>query len=445
MALRLEIISAQRQQLGNKASFVVAESGCSIGRSLDNDWALPDIARFLSGRHAVIHFRGGEYFLEDTSTNGTFVNDSVAPLGKRGTRVLLHSGDVVRIGEYRILVHLDERARPAAAPDTHTQAYMTVETVVPLRDPVGRKVNSDEGIDFSALVRTADATSTLQRMGTKRQVSDADLGDALTIDSLLIDLTGSTSRSAASSTAAGAVNASATVPQTSMGDATLGGREKSTDQTGSESIGTMPQAAEQERVARLRSAAKARLEGTGTMPTLDLHSGLEIFCRGAGIDPSSLSMRDEAMLLQLAGRMLRETLLGLKEILRAQQAFVDRNGIEREAPEGRSPLDANADEYLLGLFAGHEKRQLDAVMQLREQFAHASRHAAAVDPALRTALTQFLGHLAPERLAVGKDGGANWNRYRDVYGNLLQASGGRLPHLFLEALAQAYQEARGRN
>jgi type VI secretion system FHA domain protein len=436
MALRLEIISAQRQQLGNKASFVVEESGCSIGRSLDNDWALPDIARFLSGRHAVIHFRGGEYFLEDTSTNGTFVNDSVAPLGKRGTRVLLHSGDVVRIGEYRILVHLDERARPTSAPDTHTQAHMTVETVVPLRDPVGRKVSSDEGIDFSALVRTADATSTLQRMGTKRQASDADLGDALTIDSLLIDLTGSaTARSAGS----------ATVPQASIGDTTLSGRDRGADHAGNETIGTLPQQAEQDRVSRLRSAAKMRLEGTGSMPALDLDTALDIFCRGAGIDASQLSMRDEAMLLQLAGRMLRETMLGLKEILRAQQDFVDRNGIEREAPEGRSPLDANMDEYLLGLFAGHEKRQLDAVMQLRDQFAHASRHAAAVDPALRAALTQFLGHLAPERLATGSDGAANWNRYRDVYGNLLQATGGRLPHLFLEALSQAYQDARGRN
>ncbi len=436
MALRLEIISAQRPQLGNKASFVVEETGCSIGRSLDNDWALPDIARFLSGRHACIHFRGGEYFLEDTSTNGTYVNDSVAPLGRRGTRVLLHSGDVVRIGEYRILVQLDERARPpAAAPDTHTQAHMTVETVVPLRDPVGRKADTDDGIDFSALVRTADATSTLQRMGTARQGSDRDLGDALTIDSLLIDLTGSTARSAASST----------VPHTSIADSTLTGRHKGPDLTGNETAGTMPQLAEQDRVSRLRSAARARLEGTNSVPALDLHSALNIFCRGAGIDPSGLSMRDEAMLLQLAGRMLRESVLGLKEILRAQQVFVDRNGIEREAPEGRPLLDASMDEYLLEMFAGHEKRELDAVMQLRNQFANASRHAAAVDPALRTALQQFLGHLAPERLATGKDGAANWNRYRDVYGNLLQAAGDRLPHLFLEALAQAYQDARGRN
>ncbi len=428
MALRLEIISAQRQQLGSKASFVLGDAGCSIGRSLDNDWALPDMSRFLSGHHAHIHFRGGEYFLEDTSSNGTYVNDSVAPLGRRGTRVLLHAGDVLRLGEYRVLVHIDERPRPQpqGMPDTQTLAQMTVETVVPLRAPGGRHVNAEDPIDFSALVRTADATATLQRMGTARQPSEGDLGDALTIDSLLADLSGTAGRPASSGTMP--------QPQTPV-----------QPETSAELDSTLARLAEQERVGRLRAAARARLEGSASVPALDPHSALDIFCRGAGIDPGELAVRDEAQLLQLAGRLLRETLLGLKEILRAQQTFVDHNGIERTSPEGRSPLDAAMDEYLLDLLAGHQKRRLDAVMQLRDQFAHATRQAAAIDPALRSALTQFLGHLAPERLASGKDAATNWNRYRDVYGNLLQASGGRLPHLFLEALAQAYQEARGKS
>ncbi len=71
------------------------------------------------------------------------------------------------------------------APDTQTLAHMTVETVVPLRDAVGRQVGADAPIDFSALVRTADASCHAQRMGTARQASDGDLGDALTIESLL--------------------------------------------------------------------------------------------------------------------------------------------------------------------------------------------------------------------------------------------------------------------
>jgi type VI secretion system protein len=428
MALRLEIISAHRQQLGTRARLVVGETGCSIGRALDNDWALPDVSRFLSGRHAQIHFRGGEYFLEDTSSNGTYVNESVAPLGRRGTRVLLHAGDVLRLGDYRVLVQIDEAPRPVATPDAQTQADMTVESVLPLRDVQGRPVAPNAPIDFSALVRTADASATLSGMVTARHAGDGDLGDALNFESLLPDA-GATARP----------GFSGTVPRADASTLTQNVVEGTGD-----SDGTMARLAEQERIARLRAAARSRLDGSASLPVLDPRSALDAFCRGAGIDAGRLPVQDESQALQLAGRLLREALLGLKEILRAQQAFIDRNGIEREAPEGRSPLDANMDEYLVELVLGHEKRRLDAVMRLRDQFADATTHAAAIDPALRGALEQFLQHLAPERLASGKDAATNWNRYTDVYGNLLQARDGRLPHLFIEALAQTYQDARNK-
>jgi type VI secretion system protein ImpI len=410
MSLRLEIISAQREQLGNRARIVVGEADCRIGRSLDNDWALPDVSRFLSGHHACIHFRGGEYFLEDLSSNGTYVNDSVAPLGRRGTRALLHAGDVVRMGEYRILVHIDEQAQSAPTPAPEVQADMTVDNVQPLRDVKGRHVGVGDAIDFSALIRTAEA-------------GDGDLGAALDIDSLLPD-TGSTARTV-----------TGTQPP----------RGESSTLTQNVADGDDPALArfvEQDRAARMRAAIRARLDGSNSVPILDTRSAMDAFCRGAGIDAGRLPVQDEAQALQLAGRLLREALLGLKDLLRAQQQFMDRNGLEHEPPEGRSPLETSMDEYLVELMIGHEKRRLDAVMRLRDQFGEASRHAAAVDPALRNALAQFLGHLDPERLASSEDAGTNWNRYRDVHGNLLRSRDGRLPHLFLEALSQAYAEAR---
>lgn len=423
MALRLEIISEHREALGNRARVIVGEAGCSIGRALDNDWALPDQLRFLSGHHACIHFRGGEYFLEDKSSNGTYVNDAVAPLGKRGTRALLHAGDVLRMGDYRILVQLDEPSQPAAAPDARTQADMTVETVKPLRESRGRHKAGDAAIDFSALVRTADASTALRQMGTTRNSDDSDLGDALNLEALLpagATLTGTTGTFRRTD---GSTVAHTMTPGSADSDTAI------------------IRMAEQQRVARLRDAAKSRLEGTGSVPALE-PGALAAFCRGAGIDASRLPAMDEAQAMQLVGRLLREALLGLKEILRAQQAFQDRNGIEYERPEGRSPLDSSMDEYLVELMTGHQRRQLDAVMQLRDQFRHASGHAAAIDPALRGALEQFLGHLAPERLAAGKDAAQNWNRYKDVFVNLLQAGDSQLPHLFLEALALTYRDAR---
>jgi predicted component of type VI protein secretion system len=87
-------------------------------------------------------------------------------------------------------------------------------------------------------------------------------------------------------------------------------------------------------------------------------------------------------------------------------------------------------------------------MQLRGHFTHASGHDAAVDPALRNALAQFMAHLSPARMESGTGGTSaetGWARYKDIYGNLLQTTGDEVPHLFLEAIAQSYPEAKRNN
>jgi type VI secretion system FHA domain protein len=380
MALRLEVVSNQRQALGALSSIVLGVSGGSIGRALDNDWPLPDPRRYLSGHHARIHFRQGGFYLEDSSTNGVFVNDAASPQGRRGLYAL-RDGDILRMGEYRIRVTIDvEDSLPR--PGTHTLAQMAVDNVVPLRAVGG--------------------------------VPD-DLGASLNIEALIPEATG---------------------PVAKLGAARV-------EDTGDVALSA------QERLKRLRSAARARLEGRSA-PLADVRNALQAFCRGAGIDEARLPMQNEAQSMHLVGRLLREAVIGLKEILRAQQAFRDRYGIEVEAPEGRSPLEQGADEYLLELLSGHEQGRLDAVMQLRGQFNDAGGHAAAVDPALRGALSQFLAHLAPGRMEAasevpGRTGDTgNWERYKDIYSNLLQATGEEVPHLFIEAIAQAYLAAQRR-
>jgi type VI secretion system FHA domain protein len=383
MALRLEVISNQRPRLGARASIVLGVAGGTIGRALDNDWPLPDPQRYLSGHHARVQFRGGSYVLEDTSTNGVFINDATTPQGRRGPYPL-RDGDVLRMGEYQLLVTLDEEDLHTP-PGTGTMARMAVDNVVPLRAVGG--------------------------------FSD-DLGASLNIEAL--------------------IPPEATGPVAKLGAALA--------RDGGES--TAPLLSAQQRLSRLRAAARARLEG-GAAPVADVRNGLMAFCRGAGIDPSRLPMENEAQSLQLVGRLLREAIIGLKETLRAQQLFRDRYRIESHPPEGRSPLEQGADEYLLELLAGHEDHRLDAVMQLRGHFSYAGRQAAALDPALRTALGQFLAHLAPSRMEAGAttlarnigDTGS-WERYKDVYSNLLQATGEDVPHLFLEAIAQAFREAQ---
>ncbi len=379
MALHLEIISNQRQQLGAKASIVLGVSGGSIGRALDNDWPLPDTQRYLSGHHARFHSRQGGYYLEDISTNGVFVNEATTPQGRRGLYAL-REGDVLRMGEYRIRVHIDDEDN-LQAPGTNTMARMPIDNVVPLRT-VGHEAD--------------------------------DLGASLNIEALIPQ--------------------EGTGPMAKLSNGAFQGEVEGLSSTLSA----------QQRLARLRAAARARLEGNAT-PISNVHNGMQAICRGAGIDPSRVPMENEAQSLHLIGRLLREAVIGLKEVLRAQQAFRDRYNLETEKPEGRSPLEQGTDEYLLDLLTGHERHEFDAVMLLRGYFSHASSHDAAVDPALRNALAQFMAHLSPARMESGTGGtgvGAGWARYKDIYANLLQTTGDEVPHLFLEAIAQSYPEAK---
>jgi type VI secretion system FHA domain protein len=376
MALRLQIISHHRQQLGQRSSIVFGVSGGSIGRALDNDWVLPDAMRYLSGHHARIHFRQGAYFLEDTSTNGVYVNDATSAQGSRGLYAL-RDGDVLRLGEYRIEVMLDVAER---APTTRAaESQLSVISVMPLRAVGQPSDDLGASLNIEALI-PQDADAAMIKLGAAGELS----------------------------------------PGFSAAQGLLA----------------------QQRLARLRSAARARLEGSA-LP--DVRNGMQAFCRGAGIDPSRIPMGNEAQSLHLIGRLLRETIIGLKEILRAQASFADHYGTEAKPPEGQSPIDQGADEYLLELLAGHENHRLDAVMQLRTFFAYASQHAAALDPAVSTALKQFLSHLAPARMeaSANADGQRTdqWARYKEVYKHLLQTSGKDVPHLFQEAIAQAYRQA----
>jgi type VI secretion system FHA domain protein len=94
-------------RLGALSTKVFGVHGGSIGRGTDNEWILPDPERYLSGKHARVDFRAGNYVLVDTSSNGTYVNGAQVPLGKYHD-YLLKDGDYVRLGEYELLVSIDK-------------------------------------------------------------------------------------------------------------------------------------------------------------------------------------------------------------------------------------------------------------------------------------------------------------------------------------------------
>lgn len=87
----------------------------TIGRGEQNDIVLPDPERFVSKQHCVVEKRGNDYFLIDTSSNGTFLNHSPNRVGNQP--MPLTDGDVITLGQYELRVELMQEADPWAAHD----------------------------------------------------------------------------------------------------------------------------------------------------------------------------------------------------------------------------------------------------------------------------------------------------------------------------------------
>lgn len=417
MALRLRVISEHRHRLGDKSTFVFGVSGGSIGRSAENDWVLPDDMRYVSGRHARIVYHKGRYMLQDTSSNGTYVNDNERPLGSQNPHEL-KSGDILRIGEYHVQVLVDSA--------------------------------TDFSLDDSALYAKPGSTGTTS--SRRRLPPSKDLGASLRLENLL--------------EASNDISSDELKPVNAFGQA-VSARTRALHQTQDlpKEASTAPEVdvnseAVARRIARLAKAAAKQQQSlqqpatANSPPTLPAPSpdntpGLQAFCRGAGIGVESLPLEAHARMLHLAGQLLRETLLGLKESTRAQNELRNQMHVtfQKDAEDLLPSLQRHSVEELIQeLLRAHDSRRFDAVNWLRESFAGGRRHEQTMQRAMYAAFLDFIGRLDPRDLATRFERSArrktmgNWELYGDFYRSLCEVQPGTLPHIFVETFAQAYEQ-----
>ena len=426
MALRLRVVSEHAKILGAEGTKIFGVHGGSIGRASDNDWILPDPERYVSGHHASIEYRDGGYWLTDTSSNGTYLNEETAPIADAGAQ-LLKDGDRLRMGDYEVIVSIDAA--------------------------------NDFPPEKSAIVAYDGLGSSAARLST-----DHDLGESLNLASLLAPES-SGSRPVAPVNAYGqAVN----VPRISSHAAPVAPRlrapvhAKTPDAKSGEQVPwnlatrrrvdphrTPPKRSEVDSEAR-QVADPAPASGADT-------SGLQALCRGAGIDPSSLPSTIQSQVLPLAGQILREVVMGLMEIMQMRSEFRNRFRITQETVQAtdNNPLrfSAGVDEALRKLFEQQGNRYLGPVEAVRESLREIRMHHQAVIGAMEDALSDFLQRLDPAELQErfdrgGKRGGllgaANkmkyWDLYGELYHTLKQNPKDDFPHTFVEQFARAYEE-----
>jgi len=432
MTLRLRVVSDHRRLLGDRSTIVFGLNGGTLGRSADNDWVLPDPLRYVSAHHGRVHHRDGQFFLEDLSTNGIFLEDDSEPLSKRfpgGYR--LQNGDIFRVGEYQIVVSM-ETSEPVPA---------VAEAAVPT------------------------SIHTLRTLG---RTAPADIGAMLNLDELLVpdsspsdtfrpvDAYGLPVRGATTSTTAPLPvrGGAAPAPAQAVTTAPLATPEAAAD---AEAEAEAESDAVARRIARLaRAAGRDPKTGASAPAIYDVQSGLQAFCRGAGVDGEKLPVDAQTRMLHVAGQLFREALVGFKELERGRHDVRNRFRIETPQPEPDDPRPSLArltvDELMVELLHQHETRRLDAVQWLREAVGEAKTHENAAAAAMRAAFVEFLDRLDPAELearferaarrgkAKSADKAQYWDLFTTFYRNLIEMPADHLPHTFVEAFATAYRE-----
>jgi type VI secretion system FHA domain protein len=441
MALKLRVISEHYQQLGKQSSRLFGVTGGRIGRSADNDWILPDPERYVSSHHAEIRFEAGRWVLEDVSTNGIFVNGAETPLSQHGP-CQMHDGDRLRMGDYDILVSIDER-----------NDFPT--------DATGQTPKPAAKVAAAVVAKNKSKTREAQRAELEELNVEIDINALLSGGMSEPDLAGSGPFQIGNAFGMDVPRTNARASNTTAGNAA----EKYEDipLTLPPNLSAVPAGVSREagidwhlKTRRIQPEQKPADKSRGTDGIADLTAAQEAFFRGAGIDPSSVSTDSQVTMMTLAGQMVREVALGLMEALKARGEVKSRdNGPAPIQSMDNNPLKVatSVDDALRKLLDTQNSRYMGPVEALRDSFTELRCHQQAVLAATHSALNGAMNRVDPGELQERFDrslnrgslmGAANKLKYWDMYAEFFQVLNQRnsdgLPITYAEEFTQAYNE-----
>jgi type VI secretion system FHA domain protein len=421
MILTLEVIGEQAEDLGAGNRKVFNAIGGTIGRLPDNDWVFPD--PYVSGRHALIRYLNGKYFIEDTSTNGVFVNTPENRISRTESHQL-YDGDVVYIDAYQIKVSIARDPEESASDDPFAQLQARgkggTRQIPPPRPPGGHEADRTENMVKRAPRRDEEHSEGTVWFG----MSDMSSGPKPA-------LPGARPKAEAARPAPAAAR----------------GPRRPAAPAAAAAVRSVPNA----------PARSAEAPDTAQLKALLDAAGIE------GLDPSS-----EAA--QTLGAMLRAAVGGMMEVLRARERMKDelrvRGTTFKVANNNPLKFSANVDDAFHNLFVKRNPAYLDPAAAFEDAFRDVRDHQTAFLSAMRLAFESMLSQLDPNRLQDDFDRQIKkgsilgvpaklryWDLYRDKYSDLAKDAQGAFRNLFGDAFAKAYEEqlerlqgmARGRD
>lgn len=502
MELRLNIIQLPDGITGIDAQKVFGESGGTIGRADTNDWILPDPEKYISSCHCKIQYEDNQYYLIDSSTNGTFTGAEKELIGA-GNRVPVSDLMRIVVGDYEIQAQLVTNQASQNNQDGAGRfgPFADLENSAPpppsdlLTEPANNQILQDDGsqgaglflpgADQNALL--SDQEGVLDPIEALDKANNQAASPGLVDDSHLFHGQGDNAPPVDQ-----AFNPPGMVPHdkipedwdhTEMGY--LSRKEASESNSLLESPiipveskpvksqirpkptvkGTPVKKPVKQRTGELQGTVKkkaavkkpkqqqptANHEQTAAVsqpPSKDLLGAL-------GIDAQGLSQQQISVLNQLTGTFVRQTIDGLLQVLRARNMIKNelRLSVTTVQPTDNNPLKfaATVDEAIEHLFVRQGKAYMPPIQSVRESFDSLADNQVAILAGMRAAFAKVMKNFDPVELSSQFDmqsGGGlfgagkkirYWDSYLEYYRNLTKESESAFQLLFGEEFIKAYE------
>jgi len=415
MILTLEVIGEQATDLGAGSRKVFNAIGGTIGRLPDNDWVFPD--PYISGRHALIRYLNGKFFVEDTSTNGVFINSPDNRISKTHAQPL-RTGDVLYIDAYEILVSIEKDASAASDADD------------PFAIPAARPRRGAPSPVESAPVAASAKPAAVEEDRTASLVVPID-DHGTEWFSVNDDMPPSAApepprpgRNRPEKPRAAAIEQRSPSP---------GVRRMPVQPTRS-----VPPDARPRQAANVSSAGPS---GDAGLRELLAAAGIE------GVDPSS-------ELGRTCGEILRVVVGGLMEVLRVRERMKDelrmRGTTFKVSQNNPLKFSANVEDAFHNLLVKHNNAYLAPADAFADALHDVRDHQTATLAAMRLAFETMLAQFDPNRLQEEFDRRKGsilgvpaklryWDQYREKYGSLVKDADASFRTLFGDEFAKAYE------
>ena len=457
MPMTLRILSGPGNLLETETTKVFDEEGGTIGRAPSCDWNLPDPENFVSANHASVIWQDGEFYLIDTSTNGTYINNMPEPIPS-GKPLLLTHEDQFGIGNYKIEVSLDPKDAERAKDCSFDISTILVEDQafkkqqLPKRKtapPAPKKVNplkaplpddNDENtgswaildIDESEPAGRQKASGAKKSAGKKNRAAAAE-----PMDLSLEEPSELPKARKKKSKKSDAQDDNTKIKRTKL-VSELASKKQDIEQT-------------------LGSVTNTNQAPQLLPPTVNKNQMLDAFIKGLGVEQDALPNRPPEDLIEDIGRVFAELLGGLQTLMQNRSLLKDRFklGQTMMKPKSNNPIkfSAGMDDALPRLLSSKRGAYKASVEAIRECYFDVNADMEAMNEAMRRALSEYLKMFDPVNLqeqfehVMGKNkflGGNKkryWDLYADHYATIVQHAEGRMPEGFSNEFVRAFENA----